>query len=52
MLGEVHKLDGHRLGGYADYYCVDKMSKLEIMSIAKEMNLHVEGCSFWWLDLR
>ena len=40
MLGEVHKLDDRKLSGYADSYYVDKMSKLEIMSMTKEMKLN------------
>ncbi|XP_039141161.1 uncharacterized protein LOC120278432 isoform X2 [Dioscorea cayenensis subsp. rotundata] len=50
-IGDVCKMDGHRLAGYIDYCCADKISKLELISMSKELNLEVEGCSFWWLDL-
>ena len=51
MLRDVHKWEDHRFGGHADYYYVDKLSKLEIISMSKEMNLYVEGYNFLWLDL-
>ena len=44
--------EGYKLAGFADYVCPDKMSRLEIISMAKEMNLQVEGCTFWWLHLK
>ena len=37
--------------GYIDYYCADQISKLELISMAKEFKLKVEGCSIWWLDI-
>ena len=49
-ISDVCRLDGRRLVGYIDY-CADKISKLKLISMSKELNLEVEGCSFWWLDL-
>ena len=51
-LEELHKWDDHKLSGHADYCCMDKMSRIEPTSMAKEMNFHVERCNFRWLDLR
>ena len=47
----MQKWIDHKLGGYADHFCLDKMSRLELVSIAKEMKLDVEGCKYWWLDI-
>ena len=51
MIGDVHKSIDRKLAGYADYCYPDKMSRLELISIAKELNLDVKGCKFWWLDI-
>lgn len=37
--------------GYVDYCCADQMSKLELIYLATEFRLDVEGCSVWWLDV-
>lgn len=50
-LGDVMKWSDRRFSGYVDYCCADKMSRLEIMAMAKELNLVVQGCTFWWLDV-
>ena len=50
--GDVQNWEGYKLAGFADYVCPDKMSRLEIISMTKEMNLQVEGCTFWWLHLK
>ncbi|KAJ0977837.1 hypothetical protein J5N97_013311 [Dioscorea zingiberensis] len=39
------------MAGYVDYCCADQMSKIELISMAKELKLQVDDCSVWWLDL-
>lgn len=39
------------LAGYVDYCCADQISRLELIYMAREFNLEVEGCSLWWLDV-
>ena len=50
-IGDVHKWIDRKLAGYADYCCPDKMFRLELVSIAKELNLDAKGCKLWWLDI-
>lgn len=38
--------------GYIDYCCADQISRLELVSMAKEFGLDVEGFSIGWLDGR
>ena len=38
------------LAGYVDFCYADQISKLELLTMAKELRLNVEGCSIWWLD--
>ena len=38
------------LAGYIDFCCADHISKLELLTMAKELRLNVECCSIWWLD--
>ena len=38
------------LAGYVDFCCADQISKLELLTMAKELGLNIEGCSIWWLD--
>ncbi|XP_039133195.1 protein diaphanous homolog 1-like [Dioscorea cayenensis subsp. rotundata] len=49
--GDVHKWADRSLAGFADYCCADKISRLELVDMAKEMGLIVDGCRFWWLDI-
>lgn len=46
MVGEVEGM-----ARYIDNCCANHKSKMELVSIAKEFRLDVEGCSFWWLDV-
>ena len=39
------------LARYIDYCCADQVSQLELISMAKEFKLNVEGSSIWWLDV-
>ena len=50
-IGDVHKWIDCKLAEYTDYCCPDRMSRLELVNIAKELNLDVEGYKFWWLDI-
>ena len=50
--GDVKNWEGYKLTRFVDYVCPDKMSRLEIISMAKAMNLQVEGCTFWRLHLK
>ena len=45
-IGDVMRWDDRRLVGYVDYCRVDKMSRLEIIAMTKELNLDVEGSKF------
>lgn len=45
----MHKWESRELAGYIDYCCIDKMSRLELLGMAKELDLQEEGCTFWWL---
>lgn len=38
------------LAGYVDFCCADQMPRLELLSMAREFNLDVNGCSLWWKD--
>ncbi|KAJ0967612.1 hypothetical protein J5N97_024529 [Dioscorea zingiberensis] len=40
------------MAGYIDYCYADKISILEIKDMAKELNLNVDECSFWWFDVK
>ena len=42
----------YKFAGFADYCWPDKMSRLEIISMAKVMSLQAEGCTFWWLHVK
>ena len=33
--------------GSVDYCCADQISKLELLTMAKELRLNVEGCNIW-----
>ena len=48
----MHYIDGgvKRFVGYVDFYCADHISKLELLTMVRELKLNVEGCSIWWLD--
>lgn len=48
----VHKWESRELVGYIDYYCIDKMSRLELLGMAKELGLQVDGCTFWWMRFK
>ena len=48
-IGDVHKWIDRKLAGYAHYCCPDKMPRFKLVSIAKELNLDVEGYTSWWL---
>lgn len=50
-IGEKMKWAKNNLVGYVDYCCPDKMSKIELVNMAKELNLDVEGCHLRWLDI-
>ncbi|KAJ0963612.1 hypothetical protein J5N97_028734 [Dioscorea zingiberensis] len=50
IVGDVSSFEGRVLAGYADYCCMDKISRLEIIGMAKELKLDVEGCSLWWMN--
>ena len=39
----------HYVVGYIDYYSPDKISKLEINSMAKELGMGIENMSFRWM---
>ena len=51
-IGDVQKLIDRKLAGFVDYCCSDKTSRLEIISMAKEMSLQIKWCTFWWLHLK
>ena len=36
---------------YVDYVCADEISKLELLSKAKNFKLEEEVCTIWWLDV-
>lgn len=36
---------------YVDYCCADQISKLQLITMAREFKLEVEGCSIWQLDV-
>lgn len=46
---KVGEIEG--LAGYVDYCCADQMSRIELISMAKEFQLNVEGCRIWWLKV-
>ena len=48
----IHYIVGGVKGfvGYVDFCCADQIFKLELLTMAKELKLNVEGCSIWWLD--
>lgn len=39
------------LAGYVDYVCANQMLRLELLSMARESKLEVEGCSILWLHV-
>ena len=39
-----------RMAGYVNFVCVDQILKLELLSMAKEFKLEMEGCIIWWLN--
>ena len=46
------RLDGsyyYHIIGYIDYCSSNKISKLETYNMAKEVGLHIEGRSFFWM---
>lgn len=45
MVGDIEGMDG-----YVDFCCGNQMSNLEIIYMAKELNLQVDDCTIWWLD--
>lgn len=45
----IGDIEGH--AGYVDYCYEDQISKIELLSMAKEFKLDVEGCTIWWLDV-
>lgn len=46
-----YTIDGiEGLAGYVDFCSADQMSRIELLSMAKEFNLNVDLCSIWWLD--
>ena len=45
-LGNVDKWSDARFARFVDYCCADYISRLEIINMAKELQLHVEACSF------
>lgn len=49
--GDIYKWVDYTMVGYVDYCCADKLSKLEIINMAKELNLQVEGSTFWWMHV-
>lgn len=48
MLGYDHST----LVGFVDFCCKDKISFVEILNMAKQLRIDVEGCTLWWLDLK
>lgn len=36
--------------GHVDYCYVDQISKFDLLSMAEDFKLDVEGCTIWWLD--
>lgn len=48
---EVQKYEGRTFAGFVDYCCPDKISRLEVINMAKELGMQVEGTTFWWLHL-
>lgn len=49
--GELYNCVDYKIASHIGYCCVDKISKLEIINMAKELNLHVEGSTFWWMEV-
>lgn len=45
---KVDEVEG--MAGYIDYCCSDQISMIELMGMARELNLEVESCYLWWLD--
>lgn len=37
--------------GYIDYCCANQISRLELLSMATEFGLDVQGCTLCWLDV-
>lgn len=45
-LGEVEAI-----ARYIDYCHADQISKVELIAMARELNLKIDGCSILWLDI-
>lgn len=39
------------LVGYVDYCCADQMLRLELLSMAREFKIEVDGCNLCWFDV-
>lgn len=44
--------DIKRIERYVDYCCANQMSRIRLISMAKEFRVQVDDCHVWWLDLR
>lgn len=51
-LGDVENWNDMKFRGYVDFCYADFISRLELIQMANEMKLHVEGCSFWWRETK
>ena len=47
MIGGIEEI-----AGYVGYCCADQISRLKLVSMAKEFKLDVEGCAMWWVDVK
>lgn len=49
--GAIYKWDEYMLARFIDFCYQDKISKLEIVNMAKGLKLHVDGTTFWCLEI-
>lgn len=39
-----------RMVGHVDYCCANQISKIELLSMAHDFKLDIQGCTIWWLN--
>lgn len=46
----MRRWNDYNIVAYFDYYCPDKMSRIELLNMAKELNMDASSCTFSWFD--
>lgn len=47
-VGDFQNLSEYMMAGFVDFGDVDFISRLEILHMANDLNIHLDGSSFWW----